>query len=375
MNFKFLSIGVMALLLVTFLSACGGDSDPGPSERATAVTLTWPEFRELERVETSIGRLEAEAAPSVAAETSGRVKRIAMDAGESVAEGDVLAELDSETQALAVASAEAAVRRLEAMLENQRVQVNRLRNLAQRQSVAQDQLDEAETLVRVYSAQLDEARARRDDAEINLERTRVLSPVTGQVQRRHVSPGDFVSPGLVLFELVAADALRAVLPLPERLFDELAIGLPVRLSVPARPGQSIEARISEIRPMVGVGSRAMELIVALDNPGQWRVGGSVTGQVILAQREGLVVPLASVVRRPAGQVVFVYDGNDRAIERPVLLGLRSGDWVEVIEGLAGDEAVVVDGAGFLTDGARLEITRWLDQVNDSSDPFDDEVES
>ncbi len=360
----------LAMLLVFLLSGCGDNDGEERAERATAVTLAWPEWRELERLETAVGRLEATSAPAVAAETSGRVRRIVRDAGESISAGDLLAELDEEAQSLALASAQAAVRRLDAMLENQRVQVSRLRNLAQRQSVAQDQLDEAETMVRVYAAQLEEARARRDDAKVNLERTRILSPVSGQVQRRQVSAGDFVSPGRVLFELVAPDALRAVLPLPERLLDDLATGLPVRLSVPARPGQTVEARISEIRPMVGTGSRNVELIVDLDNPGQWRAGGSVTGRIVLDQRVGLVVPLASLVRRPAGQVVFVYDGDGRALERPVQVGLRSGEWIEITEGLNEDEAVVVDGAGFLTDRARLDVLRWLDALE-----VDDEGES
>ncbi len=359
----------LAVVLVLVVSGCRDEANEQRAERATAVTLAWPEWRELERLETAVGRLEAASAPAVAAEASGRVKRIVRDAGESVSAGELLAELDDEAQALALASAEASVRRLEAMLENQRVQVNRLRNLAQRQSVAQDQLDEAETMVRVYTAQLEEARARRDDAQVNLERTRVESPVTGQVQRRQVSAGDFVSPGRVLFELVAPDALRAVLPLPERLLEDLAAGLSVRLSVPARPGQTVEATITEIRPMVGTGSRNVELIVAMDNPGQWRAGGSVTAQVVLDQREGLVVPLASLVRRPAGQVVFVYDGENHAIERPVQVGLRSSDWIEIIDGLNEDEAVVVDGAGFLTDSARVEVLRWLDalEMNDEGE--------
>ncbi len=367
MNRRIFALVLMVVMFVPALTGCRDDSRNGPSERATAVTLVWPELHALERLEYSVGRLEATAAPAVAAETSGRVERILRDAGATVMAGDVLAELDAEVQALVVASAEAAVRRLEAMLSNQRVQVTRLRNLAQRQSVSQDQLDEAETLVQVYTAQLDEARARRDDAELNLDRTRILSPVTGQIQRRHVSAGDFVAQGRVMFELVAQDALQAVLPMPERLQGELAIGLPVRLSVPSRTDELIEARVSEIRPMVGAGSRAIELIVALDNPGQWRAGGSVSGQLVLTQREGLVVPLASLVRRPAGQVVFVYDGDGRAIERRVQPGLRSGDWVEIVEGLASDEAVVVDGAGFLTDGARLEVTDWLDGRGEDGD--------
>ena len=352
----FLIFFALALVLV----GCSGDDDDGPAERATAVNLAWPEVREVERIEQVVGRIEALSAPLVSAETSGRINRIVRDAGDRVEAGDLLAEIDDQAQRIAVSSATAEVRRLEALLHNQRVQVERLENLARRQSVAQDQLDEAQTSVQVLSAQLDEARARQEDAEYSLSHTRVLSPVSGQIQRRMISAGDYVSPGRGLFELVSADALRVILPLPERLQDVVAEGQVVRLSIPSRPDDWVETRITEIRPAVGDGSRAIELIVDLDNPGSWLAGGSVTARVLLEQHEGLVVPPGSVVRRPAGQVVFIFDGDDRAIQREVRVGLRSREWVEIREGLDVEEPVVVDGAGFLSDGALLDVQDWIE---------------
>jgi len=345
---------VLSLVLLLLLAGCGRDEDDRPSERRTAVTATQAEMREVERREISVGRLKANAAPAVAAETAGRLSSIHRDAGDTVAADELLAELAGQPQRIAVAAASAEVRRLEAMLDNERRRVQRLVSLAERQSVAQDQLDEARTAVEGFEAQLDAARSRLDDAEYNLERTRITSPVAGQVQRRHVSVGDFVSVGEVIYELVAPEALRAILPLPEHLQDRVEIGQTVRLSVPSRPDDVVEARISEVRPMVGERSRAIELIVDLDNPGNWRPGGSVTGHVILERHEGIVVPPASLVRRPAGTVVYVVDG-DQAYERVVSTGLRGPDWVEIVEGLEGWETVVVDGAGFLSDGARIEV--------------------
>ncbi len=344
---------LLSLALLLTVTGCGRDDD-GPGERRTAVTVTEAETREVERREVSVGRLEANAAPSVAAETSGRVSMIHRDAGDAVEPGDLLAELEGQPQRIAVSAASAEVRRLESMLENERRRVRRLVSLADRQSVAQDQLDEAQTAVEGFEAQLDEARSRLDDAEYNLERTRITSPVAGRVQRRQVSAGDFVSAGQVAFELVAPEALRAILPLPEHLQNRIEVGQTVRLSVPSRPDEVVDAEVSEVRPMIGERSRAIELIVELDNPGNWRPGGSVTGHVIVDRREAVVVPPASLVRRPAGTVVYVVDG-DRAFERVVQTGLRDADWVEIVDGLEGWESVVVDGAGFMSHEAGIEI--------------------
>ena len=348
-------IGVLlSLVLLVAVSGCGRDDDDGPAERRTAVTVAEAETREVERREVSVGRLEANAAPAVAAETSGRVSVIHRDAGDGVEPGELLAELEGQPQRIAVSAAGAEVRRLESMLDNERRRVERLVSLAERQSVAQDQLDEAQTAVEGFEAQLDEARSRLEDAEYNLDRTRITSPVAGRVQRRHVSAGDFVSAGQVAFDLVAPEALRAILPLPEHLQDRIEIGQSVRLSVPSRPDEVVEAEVSEVRPMIGERSRAIELIVELDNPGNWRPGGSVTGHVILERRDAVVVPPASLVRRPAGTVVYVVDG-DKAFERIVQTGLRASDWVEIVDGLEGWETLVRDGAGFMSDEARIDV--------------------
>ncbi|MGY6588579.1 MAG: efflux RND transporter periplasmic adaptor subunit [Wenzhouxiangella sp.] len=348
---------LLASLLV--VAACSSGPDEETTERRTSVTVSWPESRQLQQLERSVGRLEAVSAPGVAAETAGRVVSISVDAGEFVDAGALLLRLDAESQRHAVSAAEAELRRLAAMLANQQVQVERLRGLAQRQSVAQDQLDQAETQVSVYAAQMDEARARLSQAQLDLARTEVLSPVTGQVQRRLVSVGDVVSSGRGLFEIVAVDALQAVLPLPEHLQDAVSIGQSVYLSIPARPEQRLELAVSDIRPVVGPGSRAIELLVNLDNPGQWRAGGSVVADVVMARRDSLVIPSQALVRRPAGEVVFVYDGDGRVHQHQVYTGLRGPGWIEIREGLRADQAVVVDGAGFLADGAAVEVREWL----------------
>lgn len=350
MNPRLIALAIPMLML----AACGSEEESGSQERATPVTATEVRSETVERVETSIGRLRANTAPAVSAETGGRIAAILVDAGDEVEAGDVLARIEPEVQQISVNSARAEVRRLDALLENERRRVERLSDLARQQSVAQDQLDEARTAVESLQAQLEAAQSRLADAEYNLNQTQVLSPVSGSVQARLVSDGDYVSAGTRLFELVSTQALRAFLPLPEHLQDRVEIGQPVRLAIPARPDEQVTAEVTDLRPVVGEGSRAIELIVDLDNPGHWRPGGSVTAEVILERHEGLVAPPAAVVRRPAGTVVYVVD-DEQARERSVTTGLRGSDWIEVVEGLDAGETVVVDGAGFLTDDARISV--------------------
>lgn len=345
---------VVALALV---GGCAGDKRESHAQppAGTTVTVTIAAVRQVEVSEPTVGRLEAPAVPTVAAETAGQVLQVLKDAGEEVAANEVLAVLDDTLSVLAVEQFRANIARLEALFANQRLTVQRFEDLAQEQSVSQSLLDDAHAQLTVLEAQLREARARLEDAEYNVTKTRIRSPAPATVQRRLVSVGDYVKVGDPMFELVSPRLLQAHLPFPEKLADELRPGLEVHLRLPARPGQMVTGQLSEVRPMIGSANLAIEAIVNLENPGGWRAGGSVNASMVLETRDSVVVPAISVVRRPAGTVVYLVEGG-RAVERAVEAGVRTDDGgIEIRSGLAGGETIVADGAGFLTDGAAVEV--------------------
>jgi RND family efflux transporter MFP subunit len=343
------------LIALAALAGCSGKDDAGaaPPVRKTPVTTAQAETARVEAIETTVGRLEATAAPALAAETSGRVVRLHVDGGSVVTRGQVLAELDGEPQRLAVASARATVERLEALLANQQRTVKRYEELRSR-AVSESMLEEAVAQQAARQAELNDARARLAEAEYRLDRTRIRSPADAIVERRLISVGDFVSPGTPIVTIVGRDRMRVVLPFPERLSGQLKTGLAVTLDQPARPGETVTGTIGEVRPMVGTNNRAVEALVDLPAGTDWPPGGSVTARVVLAARDGIVVPAASVVRRPAGDVVYVLQG-DKVAERKVTIGIRTGERAEVLSGVADGETVVLSGAGFLTDGALVSV--------------------
>jgi RND family efflux transporter MFP subunit len=343
------------LVLATLLAAgCGKETGDGKDNvRRTPVTVAQATHERVDAVELTVGRLEAVASPALAAETSGRVVRLLVDGGSVVKQGQVLAELDGEPQRLAVASARASVERLEALLENQRRTVKRYEELRSK-AVSESMLEEAIAQQSARQAELNDARAKLAEAEYRLDRTRVRSPVDAIVERRLISVGDYVSPGTPIVTIVGRGQLRAVLPFPERLSGQLRPGLAVTLDQPARPGQPVTGTITEVRPMVGTHNRAFEALVELPADTDWPPGGTLNARVVLASREGTVVPSAGVVRRPAGEVVYVVSG-DKVAERKVTVGIRDAKRAEILSGLEPGETVAVSGAGFLTDGTLVTV--------------------
>jgi RND family efflux transporter MFP subunit len=355
MSRRSLRLSLALAAVATVAAGCGGNDkdDAGAFVRKTPVTVAQAAEQRVDAIEVTVGRLEATSAPALAAETSGRVVRLYVDGGSVVKQGQVLAELDGEPQRLAVASARASVERLEALLANQRRTVKRYEELRAK-AVSESMLEEAIAQESAREAELNDARARLAEAEYRLDRTRIKSPVDAIVERRLISVGDFVSPGTPVVTIVGKGSLRVVLPFPERLSGQLKPGLAVTLDQPARPGQTVTGTITEVRPMVGTNNRAVEALVELPAGSDWPPGGSVTARVVLASRDGVVVPAGSVVRRPAGDVLYVVK-DDKVAERKVTVGIRTEERAEVLAGVEAGETVVLSGAGFLTDGALVTV--------------------
>ena len=346
---------IVVFIAIAFFSA--GNSLAELGKQGTPVTATSVVRDTVIITEESMGWLEAKINPEVAAEVSGRIEAIHVETGQIVKAGTPMATINSEQQKLEKVALQSEVNRLHVLINNQVRTVKRFQNLLVKKSVSQERFDNAEMQLATFKEQLEGAMARLDDNKRRMDKTSVFAPVSGWIEKRFVSKGDFVKQGNPLFHMVTDQFLRVVLPFPENVASSLKTGQPVKLTSPLTPGRIIESQISRIRPAVNIQSRAIEVIIYLENPGAWRPGGTINGIVIIDRHEnGLLIPAQAIVRRPAGEVVYQIEKNI-AHQRPVVIGQHQGKLVEVVSGLTGNERVVVDGAGFLTDGVTVKEMR------------------
>lgn len=345
---------VIALGIALALTGCkGGDgaAKQAAEPQGSLISLAEASLGDVPVVLQSVGQIESKLSTEIAAEVDGRVLRIAAEAGDAVARGQVMAEIDPTQLRLEQQGAEAEIRRVRADLANAERRLKRFEELQKVGFLSHAQLDDTQAQLDVLREQLTAAQARRGVVADQLARSTVRAPLSGQIEARRVSAGDYVKRGDSLFLVTGGEGLRALLPFPETVAAQIKPGLAVTLTSPVAPGSKVNGVIKELRPMVGKASRAVWAIVDMSNPGGWRPDATVVGEVVVAVRRGAVlVPEASVVRRPAGEVVYVIrDG--RARQQVVTPGERRDGQVEIVSGLAAGEPVAADGAAYLTDGA------------------------
>lgn len=345
----------LVLPLALLAAACGqAEPDEGePSPPAVRVSVVETQLRSVEEIERSLGILRARMDAAVAAEVEGRVVEIQVAEGDEVGEGDTLAILDPLDFELELSRTRAEVGQLLAEIEVKEGEVDRQRQLRERDHVPQVVLEQSESELQVLEHRLVLARATMASAQLKRDRATIAAPFIGRVAARLVGEGEYVGSGQEMFRVVRTDVLEVQLPFPERVAGRLEPGMRVRLYGNGREAAEVETEIETVRPTVGENSRAVVALAELSNPGGWRPGGRVHAEVVLAERESIVLPGQAVVLRPAGPVVYVEEAG-RVAEVAIETGRRTAAWIEVTAGIEPGARVVVDGAGFLADGVAVE---------------------
>lgn len=359
MKTLFLSLATAAIFTIS-LSACNQEdsNDSGETVKDNAVLIS------TQKVETmdlpiwlqTVGQIHSLSEPVLAAEVEGRITMVHADTGDEIVEGQLLAETDTSTLLLQQQAAQAGLERLEVHITNGERRVERFKKLSSKNLSSQTELDDAREQLEAYKADYKAAVAQLAIVEDSLTKSRIIAPVSGVIQQRFISTGDFVKRGQAVFEITHPDLLQAWLPYPETVALQIKTGQPAKIYSPLTPGEFAAGRITELQPAIGLGSRAVMAIVDLGSPGNLRPKATLSGMVLIETRKNAVmVPAISIVRRPVGEVVYIIkDGKAEAIQ--ITKGHHEGALIEVTSGLTGNEIVATDGAAFLTDGASVKST-------------------
>ena len=350
-------------LLTMLIVACGANADKSSDNkdaekkeaRPTLITVTKVKNQAVETTQVAIGSLEGLISPTVAAEVAARIVKMHVTTGQLVKQGEVIATLDAADFGMQRNEAQAEIARIQALIENQTKTVARNQALADKKFISQNAVDNDMAQQKVLTQQLEAARARVGSINHESSKTKVIAPVSGIIEKRLVSVGEFVHVGDPIVQIVSKQKLRAHLPFPEQIAAQLKAGLKVHLTTPTSD-KPVETVIHELKPMVTEGSRSIDIIADIvDAPG-WQPGASVTGTVVLGEQSAaMMIPEQSLILRPAGEVVYVVRDNV-ANQAVVKTGLRQNGLIEVLVGLNENDIIVVDGAGFLTDKAPVKIS-------------------
>ena len=287
----------------------------------------------------------------IAAEISGRLTWVAQ-VGDHLEQGEVLARIDDHLLQLKMRNDQAEIARLEADIQYNRRQIQRLKKLAQQNNMARAELDEVESRLEMLLQEQRIAEVELDRTRYDLERSAVKAPFPGVVASRELYTGEYTTPGDPLVRLVDTQQV------------EISVNAPLKVARFNQPGSQVEVEAngqkanSAIRGMVPVGdarSRMMELRLSVA-PGQWMIGEAVT--VALPDTEATIalsVPRDALVLRDRDVFVYRVSEDNTAVKVPVKTLAGRGSHIAVEGALTPGDAVVIRGGERLREGQALKV--------------------
>jgi cobalt-zinc-cadmium efflux system membrane fusion protein len=296
----------------------------------------------------------------------GRVLTVLVKLGDHVEQGQPLLTMDSPDSDAAVSAylqAQSAERQTKAAFQKAESDLQRTTDLYEHQAVAEKDLLQARNDVATAKSGYEIAQAIREQTWRKLQllelkptefhqTIRVRAPLTGQVLEVNVAPGEYRA--AISFHTDTTAPLMTIADLstvwvssdvPEPFIPLVHVGEPVTITLVAFPDQTLAGRVARIGDVLDAQTRTLKVHVEVPNPGgRFRPEMYGTIQHAGPSRPTLVVPANALIQEYGRVVVFVERSPGQFERREVATGVRAGALVAVLDGLAPDERVVVEGA-------------------------------
>ncbi|MBC7945286.1 MAG: efflux RND transporter periplasmic adaptor subunit [Burkholderiales bacterium] len=370
-------------LAITLLAGCKSDVQ-ATAPLPPTVSVAQPLAKTVTDWDEYTGRLEAVQAVEVRARVSGYLESVHFKDGAIVNKGDLLFVIDPRPYQAIANQAKAEVTRNKVRLDLARNNVERAERLFKSRAISAEELDARTQEQRQGLASLEAAKAAVDAAELNVEFTRVRSPIKGRVSRELVTTGNLVSGGsegaTLLTTIVSLDPIYVYFTADERAYlrySRLArdgsrpssrdAENPVKLQLADEKDFSHEGRMDFVDNRIDRATGTMQGRALFPNPDMLLIAGLFAKVKLLGEGPypALLIPDEAIGTDQSQKFVFIIDEQNVARRKTILPG-RLEDGLRIVrEGLKGDERVVVDGLQRVRPG--LTVTPQAAQAKEKAD--------
>jgi len=295
------------------------------------------------------------------ARTNGYLLRWNKDIGSKVAEGELLAEIDSPEIDQELTQARATRQQVAAQLDIAKVSNERWQSLRKTETVSQQEAD-------MQASNYQQAVANLAAADANVRRLeemesfkRVYAPFSGVVTKRNVDPGALInagSTGRPLFNVARVDPLRVFTNVPQSYSPAIKVGMPAFLVLQEFSGQKFTGTIARTAEAIDPATRTLLTEVDVPNPDGKLLPGTFGELHFKAANSApkLTIPVNAMLFRQEGPRVAVVGPDSKIHLRPIAIGRDYGASLEVLEGVTVEDRIVINPADSLQDGQMVRVS-------------------
>lgn len=334
------------LLCACAVAACSKEPSPagpagGPPKPVKVVAATIQAEPWADTIE-ALGTAKANESVTLTAKVTETVGSVNFEDGDKVEAGAVLVELTGRAEVAQLKEAQAAY-------ADAQKQYARLADVVEQGTITRSALDTQQSM-------RDQAKARADTMRARLSDRVITAPFAGVLGFRRVSPGTLVTPGTEIATLDDISIIKLDFSIPETFLAAIAEGQKIGARSAAYPGREFAGTVTSIDSRIDPASRAVTVRAAIENPdGAIRPGMLLTVELYKPSRDALAVDEIALIQTGGQASVFRVDASGKAELVPVKVGARKGGRVEITEGLAAGDRVVVEGLVKIRAGMPLDV--------------------
>lgn len=353
MNYSKLTMS--AALCAVLILSCGEDVKPPEILRPVRFEQVFESGGE--RVRSFSGVAQSGLESRLSFRVSGTIRKIAVQVGDQVTAGELIAELDPADYQLQLQQAQASLESALAQERKAEADYRRFRQLYENRSASKNDLDAARAASESANAQVQASRKQIEQLRRQLNYTRLLAPNDGAIASIDREVNENVSAGQTVIQLTAGAEMEVQVAIPEILISQIREGDPVTVTFTALGDKKCEARITEVGVSSTGFATTFPVIVRLTED-QEGIRSGMAAEVTFTfsasnQRSRIVVPSFSVAEDRDGRFVYIVEPGDQeglgvVKRRNVEIGELTENGIEILEGLADGDRVVTAGVSKLT---------------------------
>lgn len=332
-----------------------GAAHQGAAQPALAVAATTLSTITIPTRIAASGNIAPWQEASIGAEANGlRLVEVTVNVGDRVRRGQLLARFAAATVEAELAQARAALSEADVLLDEAAGKARRARRLLDTGAMAAQEIEQQLSAERAAAARVEAARAVLATQALRLAQTRIVAPDDGIVSLRAATVGAVAPAGQELFRLIRGGRLEWRAEVAGRDLDLLRPGQAVHIALAG--GGALDGRLRMLAPAIDLQTRNGMAYVDLAPHPAARAGMFVRGEFDLGERAADTLPHSATLLREGFSYVMRIGGDSRVEQTRVTLGRRSGERIEILQGLDAQDRVVAAGVAFLGDGDLVQVT-------------------
>lgn len=357
-----ISRNLLVLLLPLCLLACGNDTDPQP-ELIRPIRYQKVKSGSSQLKRTFSGMAQAGVESRLSFRVPGAVEEVAVQVGDQVKKGQLIARLDATDYRLQVQEAQAALANARAQARNAEANYERVRGLYENRNASRNDLDaaraaneSAEALVRASSTRLELARSQRSY-------TRLTAPNPGAIASVPIEVNENIAAGQMVALLTSGTLTEVSSTVPESLITQIKKNMPAKVIFDALPERKFAAKVTEVGVAATGQGTTFPVTVRLEQSSGLIRPGMAATIIFLLPKSGnnttiLVVPEAIGEDRK-GRFAFVVESGKDGLgiihRRAVTVGELTSEGLEILSGLQDSDLVVTAGISRIHEGQQVQI--------------------